>query len=43
MQSPGGESAAWRLVIVAVALSLFALIASEVTARSMRRRRADDA
>ena len=37
-QSPGGEAGALRLVIIAVALALAALIASEVLARRLARR-----
>ena len=39
LQRPGGEAAAWRLAAVSVALSLAALLASELLARRMGRDR----
>ena len=38
LQVPGGEGAAWRLVIVSVVLALGALALSEVLARRVGRR-----
>jgi molybdate transport system permease protein len=38
LQVPGGEAAAWRLVIVSVVLALGALALSEVLARRVGRR-----
>jgi len=38
LQSPGGEAAATRLAVIAIAVALAALIASELLARRMRRR-----
>lgn len=38
VQSPGGEEAALRLCLISVALSMAALLASEVLARRLRRR-----
>jgi molybdate transport system permease protein len=38
VQSPGGEDAALRLCLISVALSLGALLASEILARGLRRR-----
>ena len=35
LQQPGGEGAAWRLVIVSIILATLALVASEALARSM--------
>ncbi|MGC8045298.1 molybdate ABC transporter permease subunit, partial [Salmonella enterica] len=35
LQQPGGEAMAWRLSGISVALSLAALVASEVLARRM--------
>ena len=37
LQRPGGEAAAWRLAAVSVAISLAALVASELLARRMGR------
>jgi len=37
-QTPGGDAAAGRLVLVAIALSLLALVASEVLARRLSKR-----
>lgn len=37
-QVPGGESAAWRLALISVALAIAAVIASEWTARRLDRR-----
>lgn len=41
MQVPGGEAGIWRLAAVAVAISLFALLASEWLVRRQRRRNGD--
>jgi len=41
VQSPGGEEAALRLVVISVVLALGALIASEVLSRRVRARRED--
>jgi len=38
LQQPGGDGAAWRLVIVSVIVATIALVASEALARSMARR-----
>ncbi|WP_224815042.1 molybdate ABC transporter permease subunit [Hasllibacter sp. MH4015] len=38
LQVPGGEGAAWRLVIVSVLVAMGALLASEILARRMARR-----
>ena len=41
MQVPGGESGIWRLALVAVAISMLALLASEWLVRRTHARRAD--
>ena len=38
LNQPGGEDRAWALVLVSVVLSLFALVASEYSARRLRSR-----
>jgi len=37
-QVPGGDAGAWRLTVVAVVISMLALLASELLARSTLRR-----
>ncbi len=38
LQVPGGEAAAWRLVLVSLAIAMAALVASELLARRVQRR-----
>jgi molybdate transport system permease protein len=38
LQVPGGEGAAWRLVLVSLAIAMAALLVSELLARRVQRR-----
>jgi molybdate transport system permease protein len=40
LQAPGGDAAAWRLILISIALSFAALLASEVLASRLTRRMA---